>query len=100
MEKMKTITNKIIKIGKGIVEYSNLIKDAIEIPQNGKSFTLDEVRKRIKILDKLEEGKGKNNWEFSFSKEEHEIIKNSVNNMKWGIAHKAIVEFVDCINES
>ncbi len=91
---MKVIENKKLSIKPGdIKDYFNLIALCVnKSPEGG--YDISEMRKRVKILDKLEGGKDK----VEFEDAEFACIKQCVVNMRWGFAHIDLINFVDYIS--
>jgi hypothetical protein len=98
---------KIIKLSKGKetislgaqndvdLEYSTVdyIKAVINNrPQDG--FSVEEIRKRFRVIDtveKLEEGAE----ELQLEDQDFEVLKQCVNQFKWGVMANSILEFAD-----
>jgi hypothetical protein len=98
---MKTITLKNItttnQISKQTIEFSykDLIYTCLNIPIKD-AFTIDEMRKKIRILELLE----KSTDIIEVEDTDFLIIKESINSMdgKWTMLTKDIIDFVDYIN--
>lgn len=74
----------------------DLIRSVLEQrPQDG--FSVDEMRKRIKILDKLEDS-GEGSSVIEFDDQEFALISQLAKSFKWGMLDKFIVEFADSLN--
>lgn len=58
-------------------------------------FSVDEMRKRLKISDILEDKEKK---AYEFEDADFDTLKSLVNGMKWGILNKEVLDFVDYIN--
>jgi hypothetical protein len=80
------------------LEYNtlNYIKAVINNrPADG--FTVEEMRRRFRVIgavEKLKEGATK----LELEDQDFETIKTCVNQFKWGVMAKSIMEFVDQIN--
>ena len=94
---MKKIENKKVSIkGTNIKNYFKLIAISINIPPEGGCDVI-EMRKRIKMLDKITNGnESKDSVEFEDS--EFKCIKDCKNTVHWGIVSKDIVDFADYID--
>jgi hypothetical protein len=74
----------------------DLIKSVLEQrPPDG--FTVDEMRKRIKILDKIE-ASGEGSTVIEFDDQEFALISQLTKTFKWGLLDKFIIEFADSLN--
>lgn len=74
-------------------DYKELIKISINnVPNEG--FTVDEMRKRIRILDSMDK-----QGDMEFEDADFEIVKQCVNEQRWIKLDKDILTFVDAINK-
>lgn len=93
---MKQLENKTteIKSENEELKYSDLLKAVLMVqPQGGYSVT--DMKTRIKLTDLLE----KSNGEIILEDADYNYLKPLVNNMKWNIVHKNIVEMTEDFNE-
>lgn len=94
---MKTVENKITNMNikendeMKQLSYGDLIKVLINTPKKD-GYSIDEIRQRLKIIDQI------NSNNFNFEDSDFILIKNLVNNFKWGTMHIDIVEFANHIN--
>lgn len=106
---MITFLNKPLQINisdeklEGKPAYSDLIKVCLnDRPQQG--FSIEEMRKRIKVLDVIEDAIEKaevdrSEVSFEFEDDQAALIHQCVKQMKWFQLNKEIVEFVDHVTE-
>lgn len=89
---MKTILNKAtdIEYGSSKVSYFDLCKMSLDIQPEG-GFDVTTMRQRIMVADKLVSD------EAELEDSEYETLKSCIENMKWTMAHKDIVGFVDYV---
>ncbi len=74
--------------------YAQLIKACVNVPPK-EGFTVDEMRKRIRLIDATENiGDNKS---FEVEDADIEVLKPCVKAMRWIILHKDLIEFVDYI---
>lgn len=90
---MKTIENKKISIPGDIKKYSGLITVCVQNPPQG-GYDVDEMRKRIKIIDIIEKG----GTALVFEDADFDCLKQCVNSMRWAYMHKEILNFLDYIS--
>lgn len=89
---MKKIENKKVEIPGDINNYFDLILICIrQTPKEG--YDIIEMRRRMKVIDALE--KEKNFVEIEDT--DFISIKKCVNDMRWGIIHQGLIDFVDYI---
>lgn len=87
---MKTLENKGVEFAED-VDYFKLIESCVNVtPEKG--FTVKEMKKRLRVLDALNGDKTAEIEDADFK-----VLKNCVEQMKWAIMHKEIVDFVDYI---
>jgi len=82
--------------GERLLTYSDLIVISVRQPKQG-GFGLEEMRLKIKVLDKLEDKKIGDIIDFEDA--EIAVVKSAVSDMKWMGLHKDIVDFCDYINK-
>jgi len=100
---MKEIENKKTSIKnsgadmkeKPFVEYADFIKASINSVVKG-GFSIDDIRKRTRILDAVE-----NQKEGKIILEDADLVtlKGCIKVMKWAFVHKDIIKFVDDIEK-
>ena len=90
---MKSIKmGKAIKIGQNDTDYKELIKSCLErTPQGG--FSIDQIRNRIRVLDKLKGAK----VNLKLEDAEYSTLVDAVKNMRWALPHAYIVQFHDAV---
>ena len=93
---MKTIENKITNLmaGEHKLTYVDLIRICVNTKVDG--FSTDEMRKRIRILDKLDIPSPDGN--INFEDADFETLKLCIKKMRWDVIHKDIIAFEDYIN--
>ena len=91
---MKTVDNKKLNIPGNVKKYSDLIMLCVKNPPQG-GYEVLEMRKRIRVMDVIDE----ENELLEFEDADFDCIKQCVKNMRWGFAHKEIINFVDYITE-
>lgn len=91
---MKTVENKKLKIPGDVEEYSDLIMICVKNPPQG-GYNVDEMRKRIKVMDVIEKGGDS----LGFEDADYECVKQCVKSMRWASVHKDIIDFVDYISK-
>ena len=93
---MKTLINKNTTIPSGTdepVTYFALFKVALEArPAQG--FTTQEMRRRIRVLNALDENREK----FDLEDADFAVLKECFKDMTWGLVSKDIVEAEDYLN--
>ena len=93
---MKKIENKQVKDNSNFIKsYFALIATCLNVPQKT-GMDIIEMRKRIKILDKILD-KNAALPSADFEDFEVKIIKSCVADMRWIVVDKEIVNFVDYI---
>jgi hypothetical protein len=60
-------------------------------------LTVDDIRNRIRLIDKLEAGKDK--AEIDLEDQEARLLQSCVKQMRWGVVHEDIVAFADIVEE-
>ena len=89
---MVKIENKEIEIKGSKTDYKDLLKACNDqTPERG--FSVTEMKNRLRISDALD----KENIELEDS--DFTNLKSLVNSMSWAVADKALVDFVEYINE-
>ena len=97
---MKTIENKETSIKETAeassknLTYCELLKLIMNVPPK-EGYTISEMKMRLDIYAALVPSE-KN--EMSLEDAPFEIVKQSVNNFRWALVHKDVVDFVDYIN--
>jgi hypothetical protein len=87
---------KNIKLEEGEIKelsYLNIMRACINEPARD-GLSVDEMRKRIRVLDKLTDGI----VELELEDDDFNTLKDIVNKKRWPMPHKNIIEFVDYIN--
>jgi hypothetical protein len=79
--------------GKNTLDVADLCKICLNATKQG-GFTVDEMRSRIKIMDKLETDKKTVELEDA----EYKTLRGVVKTHKWGAISRKVVEFVDYID--
>lgn len=97
---MKTVEFKTVPMTvfgeKQELEYKPLIQVIVEQPVNPQTgATIDEVRRSVRVLDKLEASNGKMELEDS----DFEYLYNRIKNAHFTSNNKAFVDFVDYFDE-
>ena len=94
---MKTIENRKMAAavpGAPETTYADMCKTAINnVPREG--FTVDEMRKRLRIMDAIEAAKDQDL--ITVEDADIAVLKHCVAEIRWIRLDKAIVEFVDYI---
>lgn len=91
---MKIIENKETTLGNDIekVTYVHLIKSCVNSVDPQKGVVISDMRHAIRILDAIESKK------IEVEENDFAFLKTKVNEMKWAIIHKDVLEFNDYIN--
>lgn len=90
---MKKVLDATIGTEPNKTTYRELIKIAINnVPKEG--FGIEDIRKRLRVLDALE----KKGDKIEFEDSDYELVKSCVNEQKWVVIDAGIVKFVDTIN--
>jgi hypothetical protein len=58
-----------------------------------KPLSIDEIRRRVRVLDALDEAKGGDS--FVLEDEDHKVLQAAVENFPWTSASKALLTIVD-----
>ena len=90
---MKTIENKSTTIFKApdvTATYADLLISILNRPPQ-KGVTLKEMRRDLKLLDKLEDASN----EIIFTDEEYKHLLELINSSEWAIKHKDILDFAE-----
>lgn len=88
---MVKIENKEVEIKGSKTDYKDLLKACNDqTPEKG--FTLAEMKNRLRISDALDKEV------IELEDADFSNLKTLVNNMSWAIADKALVDFVEYIN--
>jgi hypothetical protein len=94
---MKIITLEVAKIGKEDLPYEALIRQCVNATQPNQPISLDEQRRRLRILDALDAVEPREG-ELSYLELEDEDAKHLaklVETMPWAFVNKAFVTFSD-----
>jgi hypothetical protein len=92
---MKKIENKTVKLKSGQeLQYFDLIKGSFSTVAVSNGVTIGQMRKDIKILDKVDDLKKPNE---SFDSEQLTRINQVVSIRSWGVHDIALIEFTDYI---
>jgi len=75
-----------------LMMYVDLAKLCIDSPPQG-GFTVDEMRKRLKIAERLDEATARIELEDA----EYEKLNELVSQYRWGIMHPDVIGFVDAV---
>lgn len=87
---MKARKFELKELRDGMFKYRDMLTAVITNPEPG-GTRIDEQRKRIKLLDKIESANG----HILFATEEWEDLKKRVNAFPWGMVAHEIVRFCD-----
>ena len=90
---MKTVENKKLNVPGDIEKYSDVIMLCVKNPPKD-GYDVTEMRKRIKVMDIIDKG----GETLEFEDADFDCVKKCVNGMRWGSAHREIIEFVDYIS--
>lgn len=91
MKKINNIPTE-IKTETETLTYSSLITAVLNTPPQG-GYTAQDIESRIKIRTVLKESNG----EISLEDSDFSYLKGLVKNMRWGIEHQDILNFVNHI---
>ena len=98
---MKKLSLKKVKMAvnngsgdKAEFEYKQFVDSAIRQPPKDGFTDIEDMRKRTKILDKLDKANGSLELEDA----EANTLQECVKTMKWTILDASIVQFVDDVN--
>ena len=95
---MKIIEAKKTKIrgqDEEMLTYIDLVRVCVNAVKQG-GFTVDEMRKRQRILDAVDKEK---DGKMSLEDEDVKILKGCVAQMKWLTVHKDVIAFSDYIKD-
>lgn len=74
------------------IDYRIVLADVLRRPLNPQQgIGLDEMRKSIRVMDKLESANGSVELEDA----DYEHLKEKLNNMSWNIADRRILQLVE-----
>ncbi|MDF1769856.1 hypothetical protein [Maricaulis sp.] len=90
---MKTITLEVAKIGKEDLPYEALIRQCVNATQPNQPISLDEQRRRLRILDALDALDEADNLVLEDEDAKH--LAKLVETMPWAFVNKAFVTFSD-----
>lgn len=90
---MKTITLGVAKIGKEDLPYEALIRQCVNATQPNQPISLDEQRRRLRILDALDALDEADNLVLEDEDAKH--LAKLVETMPWAFVNKAFVTFSD-----
>lgn len=94
---MKVIQNKATSLPgekpEEKIDYKFLIDICVK-EQKQEGFTLEDMRKRFKILDVLEESKE----EIKLEDSDFETLKEIINKKRWLVLERDVLKFIDDIN--
>jgi hypothetical protein len=94
---MKQFENKTTEIAKDANEnckYSDLIELQLKkVPQGGLSY--DDIKNRLKIGEVLSTANGEIELEDGY----FQYLKKLINDARWGVVHKDLIQLKDDINE-
>jgi hypothetical protein len=79
-----------------VLSYSDLALLSINAPVK-EGFTVEDIRGRIKVLDKLTDANAEDVVELEDA--ESNVLKMAVAAMKWNLIHKDIISFCDYVKE-
>lgn len=90
---MKTLENKTTELpnGEEKLTYFELAKSCVNVPPQ-QGFDVQEMNKRLRVIEKLEGEK------VEMEDADFDTLKQCVNDMKWGVLHRDISDFVKYIN--
>ncbi len=99
---MKTIELKVLKEGEFTIDYRAQLLSCVRVPMaSERGMDIEEMRKSIRVIEALEKptlDELKNqNW-VDFEDADYEHLKQKVSAMRWNLAHRFIVQFVDDVN--
>ena len=79
------------------VNYKDTMINALSSPVGGqREIGVADMRTAIKIMDKIEAANGRVHLEDA----EYQFLNDRVQNMKWTLAHKHIMQFIDDIAQA
>lgn len=97
-----TFENKATKIRLGVEEdskfltYVGLLTGIIGRQAVDKAWTIDELKKRLDVVERLE-AVDLDVESIEFNSSELALVKKEVEDAKWTIAHRDIVDFVEYV---
>lgn len=91
---MKRIENKKLSLSGSVENYADLIMLCMNHPPQG-GYDIAEMRKRIKVMDVVAESGDS----IEFEDADFACVKQCVSDMRWGFAHKDILDFIDHITD-
>lgn len=86
--------------GEGI-DTKGIIENVVKRPPTNKGLGVDEMRKRIRVLDALDNKHGLNTegW-FAFEDADWQILKDCLKEAEFVVVHKDIIEIADRIDNA
>lgn len=88
----KNVETSMIQDGENKVKYGELIIACLNTPPE-KGFDIQEMKRRMRILDAVEKGKE----EITFEDADIETLKSCVSSMKWAVFHREVVAFCEAV---
>jgi hypothetical protein len=97
---MKTIQLKTVQATEGgaALVYADAIRTVIRQPlDTNRGVYIDEMRKGIRILDKLDEAEASNRGKLELEDADYEHLKLKIEAMAWGMVDRHLLEFIDMV---
>lgn len=93
---MKTIENKSVIVANKSVTYKDIIVNCVNsVDPKSNGLTVAEMRKRIRILDACE----KATEVIELEDNDFNLLKEIINNMRWGIVDRELLSFSEVFHE-
>lgn len=97
---MKTIQLRTVQAtdSSAALVYADAIRTVIRQPlDTNRGVSIDEMRKGIRILDKLDEAEKTNSGQLSLEDADYEHLKQKIEAMSWGMVDRHLLEFIDTV---
>jgi hypothetical protein len=97
---MRTIPLRSVQATEGgaALVYAEAIRTVIRQPlDTNRGVSIDEMRKGIRILDKLDEAEKVNDGQLSLEDADYEHLKQKIEAMSWGMVDRHLLEFIDSV---
>ena len=97
---MKELTNKTATLTIGSQKKDFSVADLLIecLNHTAKGLNIQEIRKRIKVLERIEKAKDPKHKKIMLEDADYEVAKQCVDQMSWGIVDPFILEFTDMFN--
>lgn len=96
---MKTLELKILSDSDNFkLDYHSQLLACVRAPMGERGMDIEEMRKSIRVMDVLEKSES-GKW-IDLEDADYEHLKQKVGAMRWTMAHRFIVQFVDDVNNA